>query len=126
MNYWHLSAAILSFVAFLAHLIPGSKETLSLRQATSPEQAWHQTFGAWQLISVDLLVLSGIFLASALGYLSNNMNVLAGVLYVWLLGWTVVWILTIWLSSRKWKYLFSLPQWVLFLALLGLGYMGFA
>ena len=126
MNYWHLSAAILSFVAFLAHLIPGSRETLSLRNASSPEQAWHQAFGVWQLISLDLLLLTGIFLASAFGFFSESWGALSIILYAWLVGWTLVWILTIGLSSRGWKYLLKLPQWALFLALLGLGYMGFA
>lgn len=126
MNYWHLCAAIVSFVAFVAHLIPGSKETLSLRHSTATDQAFYQAYGVWHMVSVDLLIFAGIFLCSALGYFPENKQEISLILTIWLCVWMLGWVLTVGLATRRWTYLVKLPQWILFLVLLLLGYLGFS
>ena len=109
----------------MAHLIPGTKETLSLKQAESNEQIWTQTLAAWHMVTIDLLVLTTVFLLLALGYIPDTHGVLPLLLYGWLAVWTLAWLLVVGVGSRDWHYVYKLPQWVVFVLLIGLAYMGF-
>jgi hypothetical protein len=63
MNIPFLAAALLLTVAFLAHLLVGTRETLSLspdgkERTEQKRRNWIQALCAFQLVSVDLLLLA--------------------------------------------------------------------
>ncbi|MEM6632472.1 MAG: hypothetical protein AAF694_22570 [Bacteroidota bacterium] len=124
MNYWFLASSILTGIAFFVHIIQGSKETKILRVSEGSKQSYLQAFAAFQLVSVDLLLL-----ALVLGWMTLNphldiIRTLGPILLIWLMGWLVAWITSLLLSRGGKAYFWKLPQWILFFVLCILIFFG--
>ena len=117
MNYWFLSAGVLSALAFLAHLIQGSKETRMLRVSEAPEQHYLQAFASFQLISVDLFLLALLLGWLAIDTNPERLHLLGPMLLIWMGGWLLAWLFSLILTKEGKKYFGKLPQWTLFLVL---------
>ena len=129
MNIPVLIVACISFLALGAHLFVGTKETASI----SPEHAdekllanWVQAMCAFQMLSIDLLVIASLLLIIAILDLGATENVILLIAIGLYALWGVVWILQmIWLSETN-VSLYRLPQWLVWFfcsGLLGWGYM---
>ena len=131
MNIPILIAAIITALAFLAHLFVGTRESLSLspqKIATATDQQkletlkknWTQAMCAFQMISIDLLALSALLFVIALTDLIPFEQPIALALSGFYLLWGLVWFaqLAALKSSRK-TYLY-LGQWLFWFVCAGL------
>lgn len=134
MNYPILMAGVLIFLALLAHLFIGSREALSTRPA-SPlanvkakadeiERHWVQSLCAFQMVSVDLGVLSVLLLVvgatDRIPGRSTIAMIAAGVVSLW----GVAWLLQLLALRRPVIDYVKLPQWILWFVCTGLLWWG--
>ena len=69
MNIPVLIVACITFLAFVAHVLGGTKETAAIepdRAQPTLTKHWVQAMCAFQMLSVDLLVVAGALFAIAL------------------------------------------------------------
>ena len=102
MNIPFLAAALLLTVAFLAHLLVGTRETLSLspdgeERTEQKGRNWIQALCAFQLVSVDLLLLAIVaYLLAATQILEARREIACFMATIWACGaWPG------WCSSRR-------------------------
>jgi hypothetical protein len=129
MNYPIVVAGVLVGIAFLAHTIVGTREALGMRPDRSAdtgeadrevERHWVQSFCAFHLVTVDLLVLTALLLtlgATDLVPARRTVSLaMAGLFGLWGLAWLV----TLLALRRPRREFGLLSQWVLWFVCAGL------
>lgn len=127
MNIPVLIVACITLVAFVAHVIVGTKETASI--APAPEEKkltadWVQAMCAFQMLSVDLLAVSAALFAVVfldLGSIENQIVLLISLLF---LIWGVVWVVQLLWLKRPAANLLRLPHWAIWFVCSGLLFYG--
>ncbi len=117
MNIPFLIAGSLALLGGAAHLFAGTQETLLIRPENTGKKyqhSWHQTYGAWHLITVDAFLMGIVLFWLAFTELGNELPTF---IMVWMFGWSIVWVITLMTSSGARAYARSLPQWILFLGI---------
>ena len=97
MNIPFLIAALLLTVAFLAHLFVGTRETLSLSPANEEQteqkrRSWIQALCAFQLVSVDLLLLAVVAYLLAATQMLEAKREIAYLMTTYLGMWGMAWL----------------------------------
>lgn len=128
-----LSAGILMSLGFIAHVTAGNKETLETSPPKPPggdhtaarvERNWVQAVCAFQLVSVDLLLLGiGMILLATTDWIAPKRPV-AWALAAYLALWGIAWVAQLALLKRAARDYGLLPQWTLFFACAGLAAWG--
>lgn len=119
MNIPFLAAALLLTVAFLAHLLVGTRETQSLspaeeKQTEQKRRNWIQALCAFQLVSVDLLLLAiAAYLLAATQILEARREI-ACFMAAHLGTWGVAWLVQLKAVGAGSKNYYLLGQWILF------------
>ena len=127
MNIPVLIVACITAFALVAHVLVGTRETAAIAPSGDNNkltQHWVQAMCAFQMLSIDLLLVTAVLLAVAildLGAIERSIVLILGALY---LLWGVVWLAQmLWLKSRG-VSLFRLPQWLVWFACAGLLFVG--
>jgi len=130
MNYPIVVAAAVVLLAFLAHAIFGNREALSTRPtaprfgdgevATTIERNWVQSLCAFQLVTVDLFVLSALLFALATPDLLPARRELALIAAVFFALWGGVWVVQLLVLRRRLKDYLLLGQWAVWFVCAGL------
>ena len=118
MNIPFLAAALLLTVAFLAHLLVGTRETQSLSPAEEERteqkgRNWIQALCAFQLVSVDLLLAIVAYLLAATQILEAKREI-ACFMAAYLGTWGVAWLVQLRAVGAGSKNYYLLGQWILF------------
>ena len=135
MNIPILVAGILTFVAFLAHIIVGNKESLrvdprrlvkgqDVSDSETVVRNWVQVMCAFQMVTIDLLVLSGLLFALSTTDLVPSRRTIATGIAVFFALWGVIWLLQLLLLKREAMDYLKLGQWILWFVNSGLVYWG--
>ncbi len=133
MNLPILVAGVLTFVAFLGHITLGYQESLRVdprlhKQAALASQPvdlhWTQMMGAWQMVTIDLVVISALLFALAATSLVPSPRTVATGIAVLFALWGVAWLLQLLLLKRETMDYLKLGQWLLWLVNAGLIYWG--
>lgn len=127
MNIPVLIVALITLIAFVAHLIGGTKETAAI--APNPQDQkltthWVQAMSAFQMLAVDLLAVSIALFAIALtdlGPIENSLLTIFTLLYI---AWGIVWIIQVWWLQRSATALLRLPHWLVWFFCAILLYLG--
>lgn len=116
-----LIAAGLSLIGWAAHTFLGTKEFLSTKVSSSAKilNNWYQSYCAWHLITIDLLMFTLGFCLLAFTDLVETKSDILNFLGVWMIGWAVAWIATLAFSKEGRIQLKKLHQWMIFLILAG-------
>ena len=127
MNIQVLIVACITLLAFIAHVIGGTKENASLVPKAGDFKlvtSWKQSMCAFQMLSVDLLAVSvTLFTVPLTDLIPVEKEVTLFLSFLFLL-WGIVWLMQLaWLKSNRKSYLY-LPQWVFWFACSGLLYWG--
>ncbi|WP_299751720.1 hypothetical protein [uncultured Tateyamaria sp.] len=115
MNIWVFIVACITLVAFLAHLAIGTKETATLAPDPSETERnthWVQAMCAFQMLSVDLLVVAAALFGIAfvdLGQLERPAILFFGLLFFL---WGVAWVVQMKALRRTATSLSQLPHWL--------------
>ena len=121
MNIPFAAAALLLAVAFFAHLFVGTRETLSQKpdEENTTQQGmrnWMQAVCAFQLVSIDLLLLAAIACLLAFTRVFDGMEAASARFVAVYLGlWCTVWLIQLKMAGARGKNYFLLGQWILFL-----------
>lgn len=127
MNILVFSVACITLVAFVAHVFAGTKETATVEPASADDKLttnWVQAMCAFQMLSVDLLVVAAALFGLAffdLGPLHRPAVLLLSLLF---LLWGIVWIVQMKWLNRPSVALWRLPQWIVWLVCSVLLYFG--
>ena len=118
MNIPFLAAALLLTVAFLAHLLVGTRETQSLspaeeEQTEQKRRNWIQALCAFQLVSVDLLLAIVAYLLAATQILEAKREI-ACFMAAYLGTWGVAWLVQLKAVGAGSMNYYLLGQWILF------------
>lgn len=135
MNIPVLIAAIITFLAFIAHTFFGTKESLSISPRKIADKSnldnfnvlerhWIQSMCAFQMITIDLLILSVMLFLISLTDLISFEKTLTLTLSVWVLLWGVAWLIQLALLTKDKKNYLHLSQWVFCFICSGLLYYG--
>lgn len=129
-----LIAAAIVFIAFLAHTVVGSREALSTRppvrndaataESTTLDRNWVQSLCAFQLVTVDLLVLSLLLFALGATDLVPAKREVALGLAMFFALWGLAWLIQLLLLRRRLKDYLLLSQWVFWFVCAGLIFWG--
>lgn len=127
MNIWILSVACITVVACVAHVLVGTKETATIAP-TSPDKKltpnWVQAMCAFQMLSVDLLVVAIALFAIVffdLGPVERPLVLLFSLLFFL---WGLVWVIQLHWLKRPEASLLRLPHWIIWFLCSGLLYQG--
>jgi len=131
MNIPVLIVACICLLALFAHILGGTKETASLSPHVRGEgenekltRSWEQAMCAFQMLSVDLLLVTGALFTILLTDIVTFEYELTLFLSLVFLLWGVAWLIQMfWLKSKAKAY-FILPQWLLWFVCSGLLYWG--
>jgi hypothetical protein len=135
MNYPIFAAGVLTSLAFVAHTIIGNKEALSTTPAKLGDPAavsnfaviernWAQSLCAFQLVTIDLVVLSALlFLLAVTDYIGPKRQVAMAVSLFYAL-WGGVWFIQLCLLKRPVRDFLVLSQWLFWFMCAGLVYWG--
>jgi len=129
-----LIAAAIVFIAFLAHTVAGNREALSTRppvpdgaatgESATIDRNWVQSLCAFQMVTVDLLVLSLLlFTLGATDLVPAKREVALGVAMFFAL-WGLAWLIQLLVLRRRLKDYFLLSQWVFWFVCAGLIFWG--
>ncbi len=135
MNIQVFIVACITALAFIAHLFVGTRESLSIsplkigaksnsRDLDSLDKNWIQSMCAFQMISVDLLILSGLLFVTSLTDIVPFERVLLLSLSALYLLWGLAWLIQLLALKAKLKNYFNLGQWIFWLISSGLLYWG--
>lgn len=129
-----LVAAAIVFIAFLAHTIVGNRETLSTRpsapdgiatnSSATADRNWVQSLCAFQMVTVDLFVLSMLLFglgATELIPAKREVTLTASGFFAL---WGVAWLVQLLLLRRGLKDYLLLSQWLFWFLCSGLLYWG--
>ena len=138
MNIPVFIASIITLLAFIAHSFFGVKESLSLSpEAVADKQStyglndfstlkrhWIQSMCAFQMITVDLLILTIVlFLISLTQIISFEKHLtlaLSGLFFLW----GVAWLIQLAILTKEKRNLMYLSQWAFWLICSALLYVG--
>lgn len=122
MNIPVLIVACVMALVVLAHVIGGTRETARIApQGAAPEMTrhWVQAMCAFQMLSVDLLAVTGLLFGVALWDLGPaEPLILKGLIALFVL-WALVWVVQMRWLNRVDAGLFRLPHWIVWLACAG-------
>ncbi len=134
MNAPILVAAAIVFVAFLAHTIVGNREAWQTRppgldgetgDIDAPvERHWVQSFCAFQLVTVDLFVLTVVLGALGSTDLVPAERTVAMALTGLFVLWGAAWLVTLRVLGRPRRDYGLLSQWAFWFVCAGLLYWG--
>ena len=127
MNIPIFIVACVSLLAVLAHVFGGTKDNASI----APEKHdallirnWKQSMCAFQMLAVDLLLVTIVLFTIALTDIISFEYELTLFLSLVFFLWAVVWLIQLlWLKSER-KTFLQLPQWILWFICSGLLYWG--
>jgi len=127
MNIPVLIVACIMLLAFIAHIVGGTKETLNISPNKENEKLtlnWKQAMCAFQMLSIDLFVTMVVLFIISLTEIIPFEYELTIILSVVFLMWGVVWLIQLlWLKSKRKEY-FLLPQWIIWFVCSPLLYWG--
>lgn len=135
MNYPFAIAGVLTLMAFFAHALVGTKETLAIAPSRlkdkggiskieSIERNWIQASCVFQMVSVDLLVLSGLLFFMAFTDILGSEKIIGFALGTFYLTWGSAWLLQLMFLKRGAKDFLLLGQWIFMFVCAGLIYWG--
>ena len=135
MNIPIAIAGGLTVLAFLAHTFVGLKETYAVApgKLVSPrsinnfdtiERNWIQALCAFQLVTIDLLILPTLLFLLAFTELLEPRKTLTLILAGWYALWGLIWLIQLSVLRRPGKDYLLLPQWMFCLACAGLLFLG--
>ena len=123
-----LVANILTGLAFLAHTFGGDMEISSMQPAINTsnwaeqQQIWTMARCGWHWISFDLLFASiALALINFTSFFDNKRTILQ-LLSFYFLGYAIVWLIVLFISSPFPYHFLKLGQWILLLTISGLIY----
>jgi hypothetical protein len=121
MELPELIVGCITLTALIAHVLIGTRETAALKPDDSHLTThWVQAMSAFQMLSVDLLVVCALLFAIAIFDLGPIEPALVLLLAALFLLWGLVWILqTLWLQ-REFRALLRLPHWLVWFFCSGL------
>lgn len=127
MNIWVFSVACITLIAFVAHVLIGTKETATVEPTSTDDKLttnWVQAMCAFQMLSVDLLIVAVALFGLAfvdLGPLQRPAVLLLGLLF---LLWGIVWIVQMKWLNRPAVAIWRLPHWIIWFFCSALLYLG--
>ena len=127
MNIPVLIVACISLLALMAHTFVGTKENASISPNEDDEklnQNWKQSMCAFQMLTIDLLLVTvTLFAISLTDIISFEYELTLFLSFVFFL-WGIIWLIQLfWLKSKAKTYLL-LSQWVFWFVCSGLLYWG--
>ena len=127
MNLPFVIAGILLLAACAVHTVVGDKEQRQLRPATDGDHFGHWLTGrcVFHIASIDLLVQGAVLLLLGIGVLPYAWPLVA-LLLVLQSGYLIAWLATLLASRARAGDYGRQAQWVLFLAVLVLLWVGWA
>jgi len=127
MNIPILIVACVMLLALIAHVLGGTKETARIYPNSDNEkltQNWKQAMCAFQMLSIDLLVVMIVLFVIALTDIISFEYELTIIFSIIFLLWGIVWLIQLfWLKSKRKTYLL-LPQWIIWFICSALLYWG--
>lgn len=121
MNIPFLAAALLLTAAFFAHLIVGTRETLSLQtDGEKDRRNWMQALCVFQLVSVDLFLTAAAAYLLACTQMAGVRREIAYFIAAYLGAWGVVWLVQLKAAGCGGKNYYLLGQWIMFFLCSGL------
>ena len=135
MNYPILIAGLLTGLALLAHTFIGVKETYAISPAKLADPAqtnnfdtihrnWIQALSAFQMVTIDLLVLTALSFVLVLTDVIEPKKPIALALSVFYALWGLVWLVQVLAAKRSGKDVLLLGQWILWFICSGLMFWG--
>ena len=129
-----LIAAVIVFIAFVAHTIVGNREALTTRPSVpddvassnfaTVERNWVQSLCAFQMVTVDLLVLSLLLFAlGATDFVPAKREVALAASFFFGL-WGAAWLIQLLVLRRSLRDYLLLSQWLFWFVCSGLLYWG--
>jgi uncharacterized protein YhhL (DUF1145 family) len=127
MNIPIFIVAVISTLAVFGHVFGGTRDTASIAPTKEDKKLtrnWKQAMGAFQMLAVDLLLVTIALFVIALTDVipfEHELTLFLSLLYFL---WGLVWLIQmLWLKSEIKTYL-NLPHWVLWFVCSGLLYYG--
>ncbi|MBX2819166.1 MAG: hypothetical protein KTR29_05765 [Rhodothermaceae bacterium] len=125
----------LTVLALLAHVFVGLKETYAvapgkwaakkdIKDFETVERNWIQALCAFQLVTIDLLIIPVLLFVIAFTELLEPRKTLTLILSGWFALWGVIWLIQLAVLQRPGKDYALLPQWVFCLVCAGLLFWG--
>lgn len=135
MNYQIAIVGCLTLLAFFAHIFGGIREALSTEPAKLTktgslanfevvERNWVQSMCAFQLVTVDLLVLSTLLFILAFTDIFIQKQLIGFSLAAFYFLWGCAWLIQLVFLKRKGKDYLILGHWLFWFACSGLIYWG--
>ena len=135
MNYQLAAVGGLTALALLAHVFVGIRESLSvepdkladkdtLESYEALERNWVQSMCAFQLVTIDLLVLSALLFVLAFTDILVQKQLIAFVLSAFYFLWGCSWLVQLFALRRKAKDYLLLGHWVFWFGCSALIYWG--
>ncbi|OGB25731.1 MAG: hypothetical protein A3I66_04950 [Burkholderiales bacterium RIFCSPLOWO2_02_FULL_57_36] len=129
-----LIAAAIVFIAFVAHTIVGNREALTTRpsapdavaggNSATVERNWVQSLCAFQMVTVDLFVLSLLLFALGATELVPAKREVALAASVFFALWGAAWLIQLLVLRRSLRDYLLLSQWLFWFICSGLLYWG--
>ncbi len=124
MNGFWLAASAIAAVTALIHLIAGHRAPLGVMLAADFDEVAKRTMHVvWHLVTIDLVISAAVLFAAA-AWPARVSTQLPGVVAVQH-GLYAVAFVVIALASRLPRGLLKLPQWILFVPIVGLAVAGY-
>lgn len=127
MNIPVLIVAVITALAVVAHVIGGTRETASLApdpQDSKTSANWVQAMCAFQMLSVDLAVVTGLLFTIALSDVLPSERLWSLGLSLLFLAWGVAWVVQMLAVQRQGVRLLRLPHFLVWFVCAGLLYVG--
>ena len=127
MNIPVLIVACITLLAFVAHVLGGTKETAAIEPDSAQPtltKHWVQAMCAFQMLSVDLLVVAGALFAISLKDFGDIEPLATQCFAMLFLAWGIVWIVQLLWLKRAAATLLKLPHWVVWFVCSGLLFWG--
>jgi len=127
MNIPVLIVAVITAVAVVVHVLGGTRETANLASAkkdTKTSAHWVQTMCAFQMLSVDLILVTGLLLTVAVTDILPSEVRWTMALSLLFLAWGVIWVIQMWAVKRQGVKALHLPQFVVWFVCSGLLWLG--
>ena len=127
MNIPVLIVAVITALAVIAHVLGGTRETAALApsaQNSTRSAHWVQAMCAFQMLSVDLIVVTGLLFTIALtDVLPFEARWITGLCLLFL-AWGVVWVIQMLMVKRQGVTLMRLPHFLVWFVCAGLLWLG--
>ncbi|WP_108881997.1 hypothetical protein [Anderseniella sp. Alg231-50] len=127
MNVLILTVACITLLALVAHVFAGTKETATIAPASQDEDLtanWVQAMCAFQMLTVDLLVVAVALFAVAFSDLGQLERPIVLSLSLLFFLWGLVWVIQLKFLNRRAAGLLRLPHWMVWFLCSGLLYLG--